>query len=294
VTRPLRFIPTSDKPNVIRRDIGQGTVGIARVQCDTPGLGQLKTPVTEDAFLISHHLSNFHSEIWVDGKPVPKPPNIAGLTTIHDFRRTIACNMHTTFDTLTVHLPRVMLETIFPDNRPEQFEDVTAQPSHCVEDPTIAAIAVAILPALDMPNRMSLLYLDHLGCALATHFVTTYGRITVAKSGGSLAPWQERRVKEMIAARLDGNIQLTDLAAECRLSVGHFVRAFRRTTNITPYQWLLHQRVDRAKTLMLDGKRALGEVALDCGFSDQSHFTRTFSRIAGVSPGVWRHRNVMA
>ncbi|WP_207460505.1 AraC family transcriptional regulator [Azospirillum sp. SYSU D00513] len=290
----LRFIPLPEKPAVIRRDIGRGTVGIARLRCDTGGLGMLDTPALEDAFLISHHLSSFRSEIWVDGKPVPRPPNLAGHTTIHDFRRNIACRMHTAFDTLVIHLPRAMLEEILPDGGPQQFEDIAVKPSECIEDPTIAAIVAAMLPALDVPERIGLMYLDHVSCALATHLVAAYGQVTAARSGGTLAPWQERRVKEMIAARLDGDIRLADLAAECRLSVGHFVRAFRRTTNITPYQWLLQRRVDHAKELMRDGTRTLGDVALDCGFADQSHFTRTFSRFAGVSPGVWRHRNAAA
>jgi AraC-type DNA-binding domain-containing proteins len=290
----LGFIPTPDKPNVLIRKVGRGTVGIARVRCDTDGLGFLDRPAIEDAFLVSHHLSDFRSDIWVDGKPVPKPRSIAGLTTIHDFRHDIACYMHTAFDTMTFHLPRVVLETVHPESQVGRLEDLSIEPSRCIKDTTIAAMVAAMLPALTMPERISLLFLDHLSCALATHIITAYGRLSAVKGGGTLAPWQERRVKEMIAARLDGEIRLADLAAECRLSVGHFVRAFRQTTNTTPHQWLLQRRVEHAKTLMQDGARALSEVALDCGFADQSHFTRTFRRLVGVSPRAWRHHNAAA
>lgn len=290
----LSFVPTPDKPNVVVRRLGRGTVGIARVRCDADGLGPLDTPVIEDAFLVSHHLTNFRSDIWVDGKPVPKPRDIAGLTTIHDFRRTITCVMHTAFDTMTFHLPRATLETALPDSRAGRLEDLDIEPSRPVEDPAVAALVAAMLPALTMPERISLLMLDHLSCALATHVVTAYGRHSAVRNSGTLAPWQERRAKEMIAARLDGEIRLADLAAECRLSVGHFARAFRQSTNTTPHQWLLQRRIEHAKTLMQDRARTLAAIALDCGFADQSHFTRTFNRLVGVTPRVWRHRNAVA
>ncbi|MGF7175897.1 helix-turn-helix domain-containing protein [Azospirillum doebereinerae] len=290
----LSFIPAPAKPEVLTRRLGRGTVGIARVRCATDGLGPLDAPAIENAFLISHHLSHFHSDIRVDGKPVVKPRDIAGLTTIHDFRHDIACHIHTAFDTMTFHLPRVVLEAVFPDDGPEQFEDLDIEPSGCVADPTIAAVAAAMLPALAMPERISLLFLDHVSCALATHVAAVYGRLSTARTGGALAPWQERRAKEMIAARLDGEIRLAELAAECRLSVGHFARAFRQTTDTSPHQWLLQRRVEHAKTLMRDGGQTLADVALACGFADQSHFSRTFRRLTGVTPRAWRHRNAAA
>ncbi len=290
----LRFVTIPEKPNVTVVRSGCGMMGIARVRCVTDDVGRFHTPDTEDAFLVSHHLSNFRSDVWVDGELVEKPRNIAGLTSIHDYRRDIACHMHSAFDTLTFHLPRPVLEGLCPDARAGRLEDLAIRPSRPVEDPTIAALASALLPALALPERISLLFLDHICSALALHIVTAYGRLSEAKGGGTLAPWQERRVKEMIAANLDGEIRLADLAAECRLSVGHFVRSFRRTANTTPYQWLLNQRIDHAKGLMRDRSQTLADVALACGFADQSHFTRTFSRLVGISPRNWRHSNAPA
>ncbi|MBK1842686.1 helix-turn-helix transcriptional regulator [Azospirillum sp. YIM B02556] len=290
---PLRYVPTPEEPEVLVLGSGSGMVGISRIRCVNGGVGHF-SPAPEDAFLVSHHLSNFHSDVWVDGKLVQKPANIAGLTSIHDYRRKIDCHMHTAFDTLTFHLPWAALESACPDSQGGRLEDLSVASSSPMNDPTVRALASTILPTLDYPERISLLYLDHVCSALATHIVTAYGRVREAKAGGTLAPWQERRVKEMIAANLDGEIRLADLAAECRLSVGHFVRAFRRTANTTPYQWLLQRRIDHAKTLMRDGSQTLADVALACGFADQSHFTRTFSRLVGSSPHSWRRCNAAA
>jgi AraC-like DNA-binding protein len=68
-------------------------------------------------------------------------------------------------------------------------------------------------------------------------------------------------------------------------------RAFRRTTRVTPHQWLIRKRVERAQELLLRGRIGLAEVAVVCGFVDQSHLSRVFARFAGVSPGRWRQQN---
>jgi AraC family transcriptional regulator len=92
----------------------------------------------------------------------------------------------------------------------------------------------------------------------------------------------------MIMERLDGNIRLSDMARECGLSVSHFTRAFRKSFGMSPYRWLLERRIDRAKTLLVDSNLPIIDIAIRCGFSDQTAFTRAFGRIVGDSPGRWR------
>jgi len=105
---------------------------------------------------------------------------------------------------------------------------------------------------------------------------------------GGLAPWQARRAKELLNANLDGKLPLSQLAEKCGLSTRHFARAFRQSTGVPPHRWLLSRRVDRAKDLLRDPALSLAEVALACGFADQSHFTRMFTTLVGLSPGLWR------
>lgn len=105
---------------------------------------------------------------------------------------------------------------------------------------------------------------------------------------GGLAPWQERRAKQRLTADVAEPTTLNDLAQECRMSVSHFSRAFRQTTGMTAHQWLTHHRVEVAKQILRDGGSELSDVALTCGFADQSHFSRVFSRAVGMPPGAWR------
>ena len=108
------------------------------------------------------------------------------------------------------------------------------------------------------------------------------------RSTGGLAPWQVARAKALIAADPGGRTSLADVARDCGLSPGYFARAFKASTGTTPHGWLQACRVDRAKDMLLAPDLSLAEVAMACGFADQSHFTRTFFRLAHATPGAWR------
>jgi len=104
----------------------------------------------------------------------------------------------------------------------------------------------------------------------------------------SLAPWQERRAKAFMLERLGEDIKLEDVANACGLSVQHFGRLFRLTTGVPPYRWLREQRIKKAREMLVETDLDLSDIALACGFANQSHFTRTFTTVTGISPGRWR------
>jgi AraC-like DNA-binding protein len=91
-----------------------------------------------------------------------------------------------------------------------------------------------------------------------------------------------------VEAHLDGDPSIIDLARECGLSSSHFARAFSRTTGMPPHRWLMKRRVERAKHLLATGELELAQIALACGFVDQSHLNRVFTRFEDCAPGRWR------
>jgi AraC family transcriptional regulator len=105
---------------------------------------------------------------------------------------------------------------------------------------------------------------------------------------GGLAPWQIRRITEYMEAHLGDAIQLSDFAQLAGMSRSRFHQAFRATTGMSPHRWRLNARICRAQELLLDTARPLAEIALEMGFADQSHFTHSFQRQVGTSPGAWR------
>ncbi len=157
-------------------------------------------------------------------------------------------------------------------------------------DPRLKNLALCLLPVLERPEVASELYVDHLVLAAHAYIARTYGGIQPAPSvvRGGLAPWQRNRATEMLKANLDGQIALSQVAGECKLSVSHFVRAFKQTVGEPPYRWLLQRRMDAAKELLLHSGLPMVEIALKCGFADQACFIRAFRKLLGTTPGEWR------
>jgi AraC family transcriptional regulator len=107
-------------------------------------------------------------------------------------------------------------------------------------------------------------------------------------SRGGFAAWQSQRLAAHVDANLAGKIVIKDLAASLDISVGHFCRAFKCTFGMPACIWIRHRRIELAQGLMLATGASLSEIALSCGMSDQSHFTRSFRRVVGEAPSSWR------
>ena len=123
--------------------------------------------------------------------------------------------------------------------------------------------------------------------ALALSSAETSDAATAPRRGG-LAPWQLRRVTEFVSANIARPIRIDDLAAITRFSTSYFFRAFRHSTGESPHAYVIRRKMEHAKALMLVTDSPLSQIALDCGFADQAHLTRTFRQMVGVTPACWR------
>lgn len=99
-----------------------------------------------------------------------------------------------------------------------------------------------------------------------------------------LSPHQLKPVIDYINHALDQRLEIEELATIARLSQHHFSRTFKRTMGMSPHQYVIQQRVERAKQLLKEKKMSICEVAIACGFTHQSHLNRHFKRLAGVTP----------
>jgi AraC family transcriptional regulator len=105
---------------------------------------------------------------------------------------------------------------------------------------------------------------------------------------GGLTSRQLKRLREFIDVQIPREITISDLAALAGLSPYHFIRAFRDAVGLTPYQFVLSERIRRARALLSDRELSLGEVALAVGFSDTSQLNRVFRKFSGVTPSAFR------
>jgi AraC-like DNA-binding protein len=109
-----------------------------------------------------------------------------------------------------------------------------------------------------------------------------------------LPVYKLRRIADFIRARIDQPIHLEQLAAAAALSPFHFHRAFKRSTGMTPHQYIVHVRMERAKSLLSGSDTPLAEVAVQVGFADQSHFTAAFRRATAMTPRSYRNANTVS
>jgi AraC family transcriptional regulator len=156
-------------------------------------------------------------------------------------------------------------------------------------DAVIAHLAGAVGEIV--AEAASSLAVDPLAQALASRFIDINFRRSVvepARRSYQLSEQQLRRVRAFIEAHLETDIRLEAMAAACGISPDYFLRMFKTTVGVSPYQFVINQRVERAKQLLSDDGVSLAEIALRCGFSHQEHLTRMFRRFTGVTPGRYR------
>jgi len=113
--------------------------------------------------------------------------------------------------------------------------------------------------------------------------------IRPAYSGG-LAAWAVKKAAAHVDGHLGMAVRIEHVARLTRLSNGHFGRAFKVSFGVTFLQFLALRRIERSKVLMATTKDRLCDVAQACGFADQTHFSKTFRRLQGVTPSAWRRQ----
>jgi AraC-like DNA-binding protein len=287
----------SDEHTPVIKTIQKNSLAATRCKLEVPFDAITNPSPREDAYMIVIQIHGENSrELWLDDRPIKTEPLGAGGVVFHDMRQGPRFYFHDPLDSVNYFLPRKTLDAIADDADAPRISDLSFTPGVGVMDQVVGALTRLLLPAFDNPDQVSRLFADHISLALGTHIAQTYGgmRSVVGPPRGGLATWQERRAKELMSANLRRDLSNADLAAECSLSVGHFARAFRRSTGLSPHQWLLQRRIAEAHGLLRDHKLSLAEIARTCGFSDQSHFTKAYTRRRGISPGAWRRQQEIA
>ena len=114
------------------------------------------------------------------------------------------------------------------------------------------------------------------------------GAANVNCRGGGFEPWQGKRLEAALSELWRGKVSLQDCAHRCGLSGGHFARLFKRTYGVSFRQFVVRRRLERACELLRETEESVSQIALACGFPDQSSFTRRFSAKMGTPPAAWR------
>jgi AraC family transcriptional regulator len=154
----------------------------------------------------------------------------------------------------------------------------------------ISALLREMMADLDDNSPAGTIYGESLANALAVYLVKRYAvrrREPVHYKGG-LTRNRLKRVLDYIAASLDQDITLSELASIAGMSPHYFSELFKLSTGRAPHNYVLIQRIERAKQQLLDPKRSIIDVGLGAGFQNPSHFARMFRRVEGVTPSTYR------
>lgn len=176
-------------------------------------------------------------------------------------------------------------ETI--DGNSDQLELV---PEFRIRDPHIESLGRLFLAELNQKHLGSKLYIDSLANVLAVHLIrqytTTQRRLSIYEGG--LPERQLLQVLEYINEYLHQDIKLSDLANLLGMSRFHFCHLFKQSIGIAPYQYLIQQRIERAKQLLKQTDSSITDIALLCGFNSHSHLSKQFRQITGITPKAYR------
>ena len=279
-------------PTLNARVLRQSNIAITRLTCDAGDHAMTPPLPLEDTYIVSLELRDTFHQMWVDGRQVPLGLITQGSALLVNLNHRIEGIPARSFDSLHWYIPRQALDVITDDQSVPSVKELRSPSGAKLDDATIRSVGTSLLPAFERPEQANRLFVDSVTTGLLAHLAHSYGEMSIKRRlrRGGLAPWQERRAKELLNARLDGQISLHELAREAGLSRSHFARAFKETTGLPPHRWLISQRVERAQEILINSTLSLVEVAELTGFADQSHFTRVFTSTVGISPGKWRRQ----
>lgn len=172
-----------------------------------------------------------------------------------------------------------------------QVKRVELIPQIGICDPLVQQIGLALKADVEAKHPTGRLFGESLATGLVIHLLKQYAvwqPRSDSNQTGYLSEYQLKPVFDYIHNHLDQDIALSDIAGVLNLSQYHFCRLFKRSTKITPHQYLTQCRIDRAKQLLRSTQLTVTEIAFVVGFTNHSSFTRLFRQSVGVTPKMFR------
>ncbi|OXC80416.1 helix-turn-helix transcriptional regulator [Caballeronia sordidicola] len=252
---------------------------------------EVVTPASDRGFLIGVSLTAGHRRQIFSGNRSASHDFEKDSVYIRNFENDYRADLLGAFDFVLVEFSRAFIANLRYEQGGSAIAGFSSLPGR--KDAIFGHLAQVLALTLDRGSKTSPVFVEQLGVAIGTHLIDKYGNALTQsnKKNRRLSSLHETRAKDMLLGKAQGSVSLEEIASACNLSRSYFIRAFRETMDRTPHQWLLERRIDQARELLKHSNSSLSDIAMACGFVDQSHFTRTFSQLVGTPPGTWRRQN---
>jgi AraC family transcriptional regulator len=170
------------------------------------------------------------------------------------------------------------------------YGEVELRPSRKFANPRLSALVAAVHAEMVTGFPSGRLFLDSVEQAMAVALVKDHAvrHRPVQIYRGGLGSARLRRIKELVHVKMEDDLSLDEMAQSVGLSTAHFARMFRKSTGETPHQFVLRQRIERAKAMLRAPDARVLDVAVACGFKTQQHFAQVFRDVCRVSPTEYR------
>jgi AraC family transcriptional regulator len=162
------------------------------------------------------------------------------------------------------------------------------EPQWLIRDPLIEQMGLALKQETLASGQAGADYADAMAIALSSHLARRYGKRVLPSPSGKLTPYQTQQIRDYVHVNLAENLSIDCLAQVVQLSLGYFATLFRRTFGLTPHQYVVQQRIERARNLLRYSDLPILAIAHQVGFQTQSHFTRLFQQQVGITPKQYR------
>jgi AraC family transcriptional regulator len=192
--------------------------------------------------------------------------------------------------TVILNISTEMLQSAWEQDTKEIWPGV-AEMCSFRQDAQVIQIMTNLTSELDRSDQINSAYTKSLVLQFSTHLVRRYSQSTgSAIKHSGMSPNRLNKVLDYIAAGLEEELRLAEIADVAGISPYYFCREFKKTMGITPYGYILQQRIDRAKALLQSTSMSITDIGAQLLFQTPSHFTATFRKVVGLTPSVFRLR----